>query len=524
MKQIIKKQLLFLIGIMFCGVMTAQAQRFADDILLHECNRGYSIKPKISVADNGWIYVLMNKCEHSTEKDEIAFFCSKDGGITFEKIFNWNFIDGTSQAGMDFVVTGNDASNIAIWFVYALNKAETQTAEVYVIKFNADASDYNTKYFKSYDNSIANDVAISTNARSPEDAWSPFALGVAVSYNTKTGIIGGYIDYFYSLDGGASFTRKSMCGMEGSKFGNVDISMGQALEVNYLPRIGIVFEMDKESEENIGFVAAMANGNSTTDFLRVNKKTQNNNKTKQPKIQWLCNNAIDEPYNFMIAYSDLYNGNDWDIIKIYPLSGYNLDNHTLDNLDWLYIAASETINEEFPDLAYDKNENKYHIVYRMADYDNNNYKLAYKVQDYTNIAGGSNSWAYIGDVSSGFGDRYYFPVLDIDPTRNKACFAFQYHYGGSIDTQLFFDSEWSVGIETHEIVAKDMNVYPNPASNLINVISENANELITISDLSGKVVYSERASEKQNSIDISNLSAGMYIVRIGDKATKFVKE
>ena len=71
---------------------------------------------------------------------------------------------------------------------------------------------------------------------------------------------------------------------------------------------------------------------------------------------------------------------------------------------------------------------------------------------------------------------------------------------------------------------KAFSIYPNPASNLINIISENANELITISDLSGKVVYSERASEKQNSIDISNLSAGMYIVRIGEKATKFVKE
>ncbi|NLL27247.1 MAG: T9SS type A sorting domain-containing protein [Bacteroidales bacterium] len=68
------------------------------------------------------------------------------------------------------------------------------------------------------------------------------------------------------------------------------------------------------------------------------------------------------------------------------------------------------------------------------------------------------------------------------------------------------------------------SIYPNPANNLINIITENANELITISDLSGKVVYSEQASKKQNSIDISQLSVGMYIVRIGEKATKFVKE
>ena len=41
------------------------------------------------------------------------------------------------------------------------------------------------------------------------------------------------------------------------------------------------------------------------------------------------------------------------------------------------------------------------------------------------------------------------------------------------------------------------SIYPNPASNIINIVSENADELITISDLYGKIVYSEQASEKQ---------------------------
>ena len=68
------------------------------------------------------------------------------------------------------------------------------------------------------------------------------------------------------------------------------------------------------------------------------------------------------------------------------------------------------------------------------------------------------------------------------------------------------------------------SIYPNPASNIINIVAEKANELITISDLSGKIVYSEQASEKQSSINISQLSAGMYIIRIGNAEAKFVKE
>jgi hypothetical protein len=184
------------------------------------------------------------------------------------------------------------------------------------------------------------------------------------------------------------------------------------------------------------------------------------------------------------------------------------------------VSASSAIDEECPDLSYDKNLNNYLLVYCTIE--NDEYKLVHSVQYYEDLAGGD--WLKIGDVSStstGY-DWYYSPVVDINPSNNKACFAFEY-YNGS--TKLFFDSQWSTeDVENHEIVAKDMNVYPNPASNFINVISENANELITISDLSGKVVYSERAIEKQSSIDISQLSAGMYIVRIGDKATKFVKE
>ena len=69
-----------------------------------------------------------------------------------------------------------------------------------------------------------------------------------------------------------------------------------------------------------------------------------------------------------------------------------------------------------------------------------------------------------------------------------------------------------------------INVYPNPAGNLLNiVISENTNELIIISDLFGKIVHSEQVSGKKISIDISNLRASMYMVRIGNKVAKFIK-
>jgi uncharacterized surface protein with fasciclin (FAS1) repeats len=60
-------------------------------------------------------------------------------------------------------------------------------------------------------------------------------------------------------------------------------------------------------------------------------------------------------------------------------------------------------------------------------------------------------------------------------------------------------------------------VYPNPAANMLNV-TLNSNELfnLTITDLNGKQILAERISNISNMIDISNLSSGMYLLRIAN--------
>ena len=60
-------------------------------------------------------------------------------------------------------------------------------------------------------------------------------------------------------------------------------------------------------------------------------------------------------------------------------------------------------------------------------------------------------------------------------------------------------------------------VYPNPAVNVLN-ITLNSNELfnLTITDLNGKQILAERISNISNMVDISNLSSGMYLLRIAN--------
>ncbi|MBI1305251.1 MAG: T9SS type A sorting domain-containing protein [Bacteroidetes bacterium] len=78
---------------------------------------------------------------------------------------------------------------------------------------------------------------------------------------------------------------------------------------------------------------------------------------------------------------------------------------------------------------------------------------------------------------------------------------------------------WGVGIS--DVNSSDMiSVYPNPASDNItvemNVISVSQNSVVEIFDLQGKLVKSVElaAGTINQSIDISDLSKGMYIVKM----------
>lgn len=494
---------------------SAQAQRFGSDIVLHECNGDFWAKPKISVAGNGWIYVLMNKYGHPTENDETRIYRSTDGGLTFQQIASGTTPAGIRQGGRDLVVTGDNPSNIAIWYVLADNEEASQKTNVFLIKMDANGQNGNTVYSISYNNTRTNDVAISTNARSPEHVWSPFVIGFALTTYTISENRGN-VDYIYSTDGGATFTKKWMYNKVGSEFGAIDLSIGQAKASVWYPFAGFVFEMDKGAGKgNIGFIASWANGDFSTDALKVNNKYSSEIRCIHPKIQWLCNNTLDEPYNFMIAYTDIYSNDDYDIIKIYPTAGYNLSNHTLDNLRWSYIAGSYDKKEDSPDLSYDKNYNNYLLAYRERV--GNECKLVYKVQHYTKIDGGSDEWSYIGDISTtstGY-DWFYSPVVDIDLTRTQACFAFEY-YNSSVVTKLLADTEWSTSdVDEITIENKQFSVSPNPAIDKIMLrLAEEGVYSARIYNMLGTEVATFRFAGTEFTYDVTSIPAGIYLIKL----------
>ncbi len=71
----------------------------------------------------------------------------------------------------------------------------------------------------------------------------------------------------------------------------------------------------------------------------------------------------------------------------------------------------------------------------------------------------------------------------------------------------------------------EINYYPNPVGNKLNITATNAITSLFISNLFGQVVYSHGYNTKEVQIDVADLPVGFYFVKInGTEVRRFVKE
>jgi hypothetical protein len=69
------------------------------------------------------------------------------------------------------------------------------------------------------------------------------------------------------------------------------------------------------------------------------------------------------------------------------------------------------------------------------------------------------------------------------------------------------------------------SLYPNPTTGLVTVQHNSDAQFIQVLDMTGKIIVSETATNTQTEIDLTSLSAGMYMVRIdGQAPQKIVKQ
>lgn len=72
---------------------------------------------------------------------------------------------------------------------------------------------------------------------------------------------------------------------------------------------------------------------------------------------------------------------------------------------------------------------------------------------------------------------------------------------------------------------RDWKLYPNPSQGMVRVESSSVLERVSISDLTGKLVFQQGAQgRKELSIDLSHLSGGLYLVEMGVNGQRYIEK
>ena len=81
----------------------------------------------------------------------------------------------------------------------------------------------------------------------------------------------------------------------------------------------------------------------------------------------------------------------------------------------------------------------------------------------------------------------------------------------------------SVSLSNYNI-SSSFKVFPNPASNELKVNSNSEKNYISFYDITGKLLFSKEFNLSSISINISDLSKGIYILRIENELGLFNKK
>ena len=80
------------------------------------------------------------------------------------------------------------------------------------------------------------------------------------------------------------------------------------------------------------------------------------------------------------------------------------------------------------------------------------------------------------------------------------------------------------GTDIPTVVAEGFTISPNPSKDFVTIESPADGEEIAVTDLSGRKLLTARIADGKAVLDISSLADGMYLVRIGNRVERLIKE
>ena len=133
--------------------------------------------------------------------------------------------------------------------------------------------------------------------------------------------------------------------------------------------------------------------------------------------------------------------------------------------------------------------------------------------------------------SSLTGNSYQW-YMDNQPIsgENQQCFNIPVDLGATYQVEVFFDNGCALSQPItmtsglNEQLDSKINIYPNPASQLLTIQSEKNEFMYQLLDVNGRVIQVNKTLSNLHKLDVSILSKGIYQVEITDGINKIVKQ
>ena len=86
---------------------------------------------------------------------------------------------------------------------------------------------------------------------------------------------------------------------------------------------------------------------------------------------------------------------------------------------------------------------------------------------------------------------------------------------GYLNPRMYLTLGLGAALSINELIAKTTEMYPNPANNVLNIVSYTVGiEKINIYNINGQLVLNKEVNNNQKTINISSLESGIYIVDV----------
>lgn len=93
-----------------------------------------------------------------------------------------------------------------------------------------------------------------------------------------------------------------------------------------------------------------------------------------------------------------------------------------------------------------------------------------------------------------------------------------------VGVNIGFLSSPSLSLEDINLVDNQVQYYPNPTSNLLQITANKEIGTIEVFDLKGKRIMSKKITSNQGTLNVTPLAKGIYFIKRNSMSTKFIKE